>query len=258
MRTGGVEHGDEAGKLALVIGASGALGRAICLRLAAAGHDLLLSYRSNEAAVRALQGELAISVHLRAVRMDLCDAASVEEGLGEVLGESGLDVLVFASGASIEQPFVSQISQTQWRDVIETELMGYTRVVSAALPALRRRQGCIVALTTFATRHYPPGDAISAVPKAGIDMLTRAIAREEGRFGVRANCVAPGIINAGLGKALQETCFEPAVWEAQQGRVPLRRFGEADEVAQAVAFLASGQAAYITGQSLTVDGGLSL
>lgn len=255
---GDVEHGKEAGKLALVIGASGALGRAICFRLAEAGYDLVLTYRSNAGAVRELQDELGTSINSHTVQLDLCSGASVEKGLGEVLGEGGLDALVFASGAMIEQPFISQIPETLWRSVIETELLGFTRVISGTLPALRTRRGCFVAVTTFATRHYPPGDAISAVPKAGIDMLTKAIAKEEGRFGVRANCVAPGIINAGLGKALQETCFDPAVWEAQEKRVPLRRFGEADEIAQAVTFLASERAAYITGQTLIVDGGLSL
>ena len=258
MRTDDVEPRKEAGKLALVIGASGALGRAICLCLAETGHELALAYHSNEGAVRALQDELGVSVKSRTVQLNLRSAAAVQNGLREVLGEGGLDTLVFSAGARIQQPFVSQIPETQWRSVIETELLGFTRVVSATLPALRTRRGCIVAVTTFATRHYPPGDAISAVPKAGIDMLTRAVAKEEGRFGVRANCVAPGIINAGLGKALQENCFDPAVWEAQEKRVPLRRFGEADEIAQAVSFLASERAAYITGQTLIVDGGLSL
>jgi NAD(P)-dependent dehydrogenase (short-subunit alcohol dehydrogenase family) len=89
-------------------------------------------------------------------------------------------------------------------------------------------------------------------------MLCRAVAREEGRYGIRANVVAPGIINAGLGEQFQQQLFSPEVWEGQRKRVPLRRFGEAEEIAEAVAFLASRRSAYITGQTLIVDGGLRL
>lgn len=89
-------------------------------------------------------------------------------------------------------------------------------------------------------------------------MLCRAVAREEGRYGIRANVVAPGIINAGLGEQFQQKLFGPKVWEGQRNRVPLKRFGEAVEIAEAVVFLASKRSAYITGQTLIVDGGLRL
>jgi NAD(P)-dependent dehydrogenase (short-subunit alcohol dehydrogenase family) len=135
--------------------------------------------------------------------------------------------------------------------------MGFTRVVRAVLPLMRAQGGgTIVAIGSFATYSFQPGDALSAVPKAAIEMLCRAVAREEGRYGIRANVVAPGIINAGLGEQFQQTLFAPQVWEGQRKRVPLRRFGEAEEVAEAVAFLASKRSAYITGQTLGVDGGL--
>ena len=89
-------------------------------------------------------------------------------------------------------------------------------------------------------------------------MLGRAIAKEEGRYGVRANMVAPGIIDAGLGASFLKDLYTPEIWEAQRKRIALQRFGAAEEVAEAVAFLASDRARYITGQTLVVDGGLSL
>jgi NAD(P)-dependent dehydrogenase (short-subunit alcohol dehydrogenase family) len=123
-----------------------------------------------------------------------------------------------------------------------------------------RRQGggTLVAITSFAIYSFPPGDAISAVPKAGIEMLCRAIAREQGRHAIRANAVAPGIINAGLGEQFQRKLFSPKVWQGQRKRVPLKRFGEAKEVAEAVAFLATERSSYVTGQTIIVDGGLRL
>jgi NAD(P)-dependent dehydrogenase (short-subunit alcohol dehydrogenase family) len=154
---------------------------------------------------------------------------------------------------------VSEISASQWREVIESELLGFAHVVAAALPMFRRQAGgALVNVGTFATRSFPPGDALSAVPKAGAEMLIKAVAREEGRYGIRANTVSPGIIEAGLGAKLMEGVFTKDVWEQQRKRVALRRFGKAEEVAEAVAFLVSEKAAYITGMNLIVDGGLHL
>ena len=127
------------------------------------------------------------------------------------------------------------------------------------LPILRDSgEGSLVSVVSFAPYHYPPGDALSAVPKAGIEVLCRAIAKEEAKYGIRANSVAPGIINAGLGTEFQKTLYTPEIWEAQRRKVPMRRFGEGEEIANAVAFFASNASSYITGQTLIVDGGMSL
>jgi NAD(P)-dependent dehydrogenase (short-subunit alcohol dehydrogenase family) len=166
--------------------------------------------------------------------------------------------IVFAAGMDIAQPFVSQIDQDSWERVVNLELLGLARVIRLALPLLRRRGGVLVTVGSFGTHRFPPGDAISAVPKAAMEMLTRASAREEGRYGIRANTVAPGIIDEGLGKLVQERAFTKEIWDDQRRRVPLRRFGAAAEVADAVAFLASDRASYITGQTILVDGGLHI
>ena len=99
---------------------------------------------------------------------------------------------------------------------------------------------------------------MSAAPKAAIEMLIRGVAKESGRFGIRANCVGPGWINAGLGKAAIQDKLDDKTRESTRRLVPLQRFGEADDIAWAVLFLVSRQASYITGQSLAVDGGLQL
>jgi 2-hydroxycyclohexanecarboxyl-CoA dehydrogenase len=245
---------------AVVVGGSGGLGRAICRRLAEDWEAVVCTYRSNREAALAVEQALAGLTQCASVQMDVRDQASVDAGLEASLERfDRIGTVVFASGANIKQPYVADITHEEWDDVFQTELVGFTRLVRTAIPIFRQQQGGnFVAVVSFATYSFPPGDAISAVPKAGIEMLCRAIGREEGRSGIRANSVAPGIINAGLGAEFQKSLFAPETWAGQRKRVPLKRFGEAHEVADAVAFLASEQSSYITGQTIIVDGGLRL
>jgi len=246
--------------IVLVVGGNGGLGSAICRRLAKDFDGLFFSYRSNVDRASALMSELATDCHVACGPVDVRDPAGVSGAFGDAVGRFGsVNAIVFAAGANIAQPFVSEIRQSDWRAVIDAELVGFINVVEAAIPIFRRQgAGALVNVGTFATHRYPPGDALSAVPKAGTEMLCKAVAREEGRYGIRANTVAPGIIQAGLGARLIESEFSKEVWEGQRKRVPLRRFGLAEDVANAVAFLVSPQSAYITGTTLIVDGGLHL
>lgn len=243
---------------ALVFGGSGALGSAICRRLAAELSAVVFTYRSSKARAETLKEELCRSVRCDILQVDTRDAKAVDQAVALASGPFGpLDAVVFASGVDITQPFVSQITADQWREVIESELLGFTSVVAAALPVFRRQKhGVFVNVGTFATRWYPPGDALSAVPKAGTEVLCRAIAREEGRFGIRANVVAPGAMGAGIGGKLIETAFTKEYWEHALKRIPLREWGRPEDIAEAVAFLASDRARYITGVTLIVDGGM--
>ena len=243
---------------ALVVGGTGGLGRASCLALARDWDGVAIGYRSSRAKAEAVAHEIACEG--LAVECDLADPASIEAAFAATTTRFGtIGSVIFASGVAIDQPYVSAIDEGQWREVIETELIGLTRIVAAALPLFRNQgHGNFVILVSVANSRYPPGDALSSVPKAAMESLGRAIAKEEGRFGIRANMVAPGIIDAGLGAHFVENLYSPEVWEAQKKSIALRRFGSGDDIGEAVAFLASDRARYITGQTITVDGGFSL
>jgi NAD(P)-dependent dehydrogenase (short-subunit alcohol dehydrogenase family) len=245
---------------ACVIGGTGGLGRAVCRCLARDWEAVFFTFRSRREEADALEHELSAHGAAASAYADVRDAESITAALGAARERFGsVGTVVFAAGVNISQPYVSEITPQQWNDVIQTELIGFTHVIRAAIPMFRAQGGgTIVAIGSFATYSFPPGDALSAVPKAAIEMLCRAVAREEGRYGIRANVVAPGIINAGLGEQFQRELFGAEVWEGQRKRVPLKRFGEAVEVAEAVAFLASKKSAYVTGQTIVVDGGLRL
>lgn len=255
-----LDEGHQDKGCALVIGGSGALGGAICRRLADDFANVFFTYRSNATRANELYAEIGSKVRMGCAPLDVRDRVAVAAMLQQVANDfRSVEVVVFASGVNIEQPFISEITADQWREVIESELLGFTNVVAAALPIFRKQsRGVFVNIGTFATRWYPPGDALSAIPKAGTEALCRAIAREEGRFGIRANVVAPGIIKAGIGAKLMDSTFSKDTWEQQRKRVPLRQFGEACDIAEATAFLASDRARYITGVTLIVDGGMHL
>lgn len=247
-------------KAAFVVGATGGLGHAACHALAQDWDGVAIGYRSSKDKAEAIASALPEGSEGLPVHCDLNNASSIQAAILQARDHFGtIGTMVFAGGVAIEQPFVSKIAEEQWREVIETELIGLMRVVSATLPLFReQKHGNFVTVVSVANYTYPPGDALSSVPKAGMEALGRAIAKEEGKFGIRANMVAPGIIDAGLGSHFLETLYSPEIWESQKKSIALRRFGTGEEIAEAIAFLASDRARYITGQTLIVDGGFSL
>lgn len=247
-------------KAAFVVGATGGLGRATATALGREWDGIALGYRSSRAKAEAVAAELPAGCEGIPVQCNLLDPASVASAVAAARDRFGaIGTMVFASGVAIGQPFVSKIGEAEWREVIEAELIGLTRIVSATLPIFRAQGGgTFVIVVSVANYTFPPGDALSSVPKAAMEALGRAIAKEEGKFGIRANMVAPGIIDAGLGTHFLETLYSPEIWEAQKKTIALRRFGTGEEIAEAVAFLASDRSRYITGQTLIVDGGFSL
>ena len=245
--------------VALVVGGSGGLGDAICRALAAQGSDVALTYHGNQnTADTVAQAVSDAGRRAAAYRMPLDDAdavAAIVDGVAERFG--AIHTLVFTVGPDIGQPFVSEVTPEEWRAVMAVEPIGYFNVVRATLPHLRASRGSVVAVTSAATIRYAPRDILSAAPKAAVNLLTSAIAREEGRNGVRANVVAPGFISAGLGQHLLDTVVSERERQAIERAAALRRIGTAEEVAEVVAFLASSKASLVTGQTVAADGGYS-
>jgi len=154
---------------------------------------------------------------------------------------------------------ISRIEPALFRDTMEQDAFGCFNLIHAALPHLRSAKGSFVALATPALRRYAVKDVLSVAPKAAIEALVRGVAAEEGRFGIRANGVGVGVIEDGMYHALVETGdFDQRFLEASRQNMALRRLGTADEIAEAVVFLASSRARWITGQTLMVDGGYAL
>ncbi|WP_150293485.1 SDR family NAD(P)-dependent oxidoreductase [Sphingobium estronivorans] len=244
---------------ALVLGGTGGLGSAIVRRLAQDWDHVDFTYRSNEAKAKALREELGGIADVASHRLDVADEQALAEIVRAAHARSGaLRAVIFSSGVHIPQIHVSKLQPDQWHEAVQAELMGFIALVRQVLPVLRETHGSIVNIGSVAPHWFVVGDALSAVPKAGSETLCRAVAKEEGRFGVRANTVAPGIMEVGIGGALMDSIYSDEIWEQSRKNTPLRRFGTGDDVAGITAFLCSSEASFITGQTIIADGGLSL
>jgi NAD(P)-dependent dehydrogenase (short-subunit alcohol dehydrogenase family) len=168
-----------------------------------------------------------------------------------------IDTLVYAAGPAFPLQFAGRIAPSDWRRVVEADLGGCFNALHATLPYLREARGSFVAITAAGIERAIARDILSLAPKAAITALVRTIALEEGRAGVRANCVAPGYIAGGIGQEIMDKVGEE-VAARLVAAVPLRRMGTPEEVADAVEYLSSARAAYITGTTLFVSGGMEL
>jgi 3-oxoacyl-[acyl-carrier protein] reductase len=234
------------GKVALVTGGSRGIGRAIALELARGGAEVVLGYRSGAEEAEAVAREAGG----RALEADVSDAEQAKR-LVEQAGD--LDILVNNAGLT-RDGLVARMPDDDWRAVIETNLSSvfYTcRAVTRGM--MKKRAGSIVNVSSIVGIHGNWGQTNYGASKAGIIGLTKSLARELGSRGVRANVVAPGYVNTRLTDVLPD--------EAQQAMLantPLGRLGEPEDVAGAVRFLCSDEAAFITGEVLLVDGGLGM
>lgn len=242
-------------------GGSGGIGAAICRMFAERGSDVMFTYRANLDAARTLEEEIAAQGRrVASVAVDLADeaaAAAVVATTVETFG--GIHTLVHAAGPHVTQVHLSRVEPAAYRAQIEGEAVAFFNVLQPTLVHLRATRGSIVAVTTAATRRYPVRDGLSSGTKGAVEAVVRAVAAEEGRFGVRANCVGPGMLTDGMAARLMASGdLDEAALEVTMRNIPLRTFGDAVDIAEAVCFLASDRADFISGQMLDVDGGYGI
>jgi 3-oxoacyl-[acyl-carrier protein] reductase len=244
---------DLSGRLALVTGAGRGIGRATAIKLGSAGANVVVNYNTSEApaaeVVAAIEGA---GGKARAVKADVSRNDEVELMMNSLLKEFGsIDILVNNAGITRDN-LMMRMSLDEWDAVIDTNLRSAYYCSRAVLRTmLRNRWGRIVSISSVSGLTGNIGQANYAAAKAGLLGLTRSLAREVGSRGITANAVAPGFIETDMTAAL------PAeVKDAMLKNIPFGRFGQPDEIANAVLFFCSDLASYITGQVVTVDGGM--
>jgi len=244
---------------ALVIGGTGGLGSAVCRALAVDWSHVVIGYHSQAGRAEQLADEVReAGSQASIVQIDLLDnadssAIAAVEAAERAAGAVG--TVVYIASTRKQFNFVSRLTAEQWARAFDVDVMGLLAVVRAALPALRRGRGSLVATTTYQAGRIEIKGALSSVAKAAVDRLMAAVAKEEGRYGVRANAVRVGWIDAGSGGAI---AADAGLRARKVKEIPLGRLGQPEEVAQAIAFLASPRASFISGTTLTVDGGESI
>lgn len=243
------------GKIALVTGAgkdSRGIGHSIAVALAREGADVAVASHTLANALRVADAVQALGRRCLAVEMDVSNAESVESGVAEVLEAFGrIDILVNNAGITRDTLLV-RMREEDWDAVVDVNLKGAflcSRAVAKVM--MKQRSGCIVNITSIMGLTGNAGQANYASAKAGLIGLTKSLARELGSRHIRVNAVAPGWIETAMTDALPDS-----VREAILKQIPLGRLGRAEDVAGAVVFLCSEEACYMTGQVLTVDGGL--
>ncbi|MES2841087.1 MAG: 3-oxoacyl-ACP reductase FabG [Pseudomonadota bacterium] len=244
-----------AGQVALVTGASRGIGAAIAHELAARGLIVIGTATSDEGAAKittSLTGVPGAAAGCRGAKLDVNDAAMVEVLIDQVVKtHGGLQVLVNNAGITRDM-LAMRLKDDDWDAVLDTNLKAVFRMSRAVIrPMMKQRYGRIISITSVVGASGNAGQANYAAAKAGVAGMTRALARELGSRNITVNCVAPGFIETDMTAALPEE-----QQKALLGQIPLGHLGKPADIAHAVAYLASPQASYVTGQELHVNGGM--
>ncbi len=239
-------------KYALVTGGSRGIGRAACLKLAEAGYWILINYKTNETEAQKTLGLIrATGGDGELLRFDVSNKTEVDSILGGWIGSSGdkaIEVLVNNAGIR-QDALMIWMNEDQWKNVLGSSLDGFFYVTRLVLTGmLTKRFGRIVNVVSLSGLKGMPGQANYSAAKAGVIGATKALAQEVARRGVTVNAVAPGFIKTDMTADLNEAELKKII--------PMQRFGEVEEVADAIVFLASAKASYITGEVLSINGGL--
>jgi 3-oxoacyl-[acyl-carrier protein] reductase len=241
------------GQVALVTGASRGIGAAIALELAQQGLKVIGTATSDEGAAR-ISAALATFPGCRGANLNVNDAAAGEALIDDIVkSQGGLHVLVNNAGIT-RDTLAMRMKDDDWDAVLDTNLKAVFRMSRAAIRSMmKQRYGRIISITSVVGVSGNPGQANYAAAKAGVAGMTRALARELGSRNITVNCVAPGFIATDMTAALPE-----AQHQALMAQIPLGKLGAPEDIAHAVSYLASPQAAYVTGQELHVNGGMHM
>lgn len=241
----------EAIPVALVVGGSRGIGRAIAERLAASGFDLWLTYRGNHAAAAEVQAAVAAKGRsCRLLAFDVADRAATRAALEPLLQERCPDALVFNAGIARDN-LLAFMQDAEWDDVLRTNLDGFFNVTKPVIfEMIRKKRGRIVVISSISGQMGQAGQVNYAASKAGLIGAARALAREVGRKNVFVNVVSPGVIDTEMTAELPKEHVLPLI--------PLNRFGTAEEVAAVVNFLCAEPRMYVHGQVIGVNGGMAV
>ncbi|MFZ6047702.1 SDR family NAD(P)-dependent oxidoreductase [Pseudomonas sp. CR3202] len=246
----------------LVFGGSGGIGQGVALEFARAGVPVAVGYRSKADVAQRVADQIRDEgVNASTHQVDVTDAAQVKAMLDAAIEAHGrVHTVVWAAGPFVNQLHISEMSRDDWKRAIDVEVMGFFNAAKAALPHLRASGGgSFVTLGSAGHLRWPDRDGLSVAPKAANESLVKGLAREEGRFNIRANSILVGVIEAGMfPQLLEQGQFDQRWIDETMHMLALKRWGKPEEIGRAAVFLASDNAAYITGQQLNVSGGYGI